>query len=492
MIANVTPRHQQGIVPEIDPESPIPLYYQLKTLILEDIASGRYKPGDRLPTEHELCKLFEISRTPTHRALTELANEGVILRARRRGTFVNPHWVPRHSPGDELRLVVTNPMWASHIQANLPEDINVNVATVGYTEMRGALTSAVAEGRAPDIALIDEVWIADFADAGFLLPIDELDPEWVRTEYERDFAKAFVEGQRYEDHVYAVPEEINVAGLWCRSEYLDAVGAEPPKTWEELSRLAEVLQPLIPTDSHVLAMPGGHVAAETTSYCLLAVLASNGVSVLNADVRLDSRATVEALRFLRSFIDKGTMTSDVVNYDWTRCSQLLGSGRSAMTLGGSYEAEWIASAAGIPLAEITEHFSFTPFPGGPQGESATVAGGMAYAILRQTSDPNRAWRLVKHIVATEQLADRAKGRPIIPPRQSAIDLIAGESPIVAQAAELFDSAVIRPVIPDYHLVSVQLQNMLEAVLTGRHRPAAAAERTAEIVSAITGLPVHYD
>lgn len=66
----------------IDPDSPIPLYYQLKTLLLEDIVGGAYPPGERLPTEHELCDIYGISRTPTRRALTELANEGVILRAR--------------------------------------------------------------------------------------------------------------------------------------------------------------------------------------------------------------------------------------------------------------------------------------------------------------------------------------------------------------------------------------------------------------------------
>jgi maltose-binding protein MalE len=116
---------------------------------------------------------------------------------------------------------------------------------------------------------------------------------------------------------------------------------------------------------------------------------------------------------------------------------------------------------------------------------------MAYVIFRQTSDPAGALRLLEHIVATERLAERAQGRPAIPPRQSAIDLVAAESPLVEEAAALFETAVIRPGIPDYHLVSTQLQNMLEAVLTGRHGPAAAAERTAEIVAAITALEVEH-
>jgi ABC-type glycerol-3-phosphate transport system substrate-binding protein/DNA-binding transcriptional regulator YhcF (GntR family) len=476
----------------IDPESPIPLYYQLKTLILEDIANGTYTPGDRLPTEHQLCDHHGISRTPAHRALAELAAEGVILRTRGRGTFVNPHWVPRRDGTPELRIEVTDPQWAAHIEANAPSDLGVSVATIEYAEMRHALMSGVAEGRAPDIALIDEVWIGDLAAAGFLLPLDEIDNEWIRTVYKADFVKAFVEGQRFDGHVYAVPEEINVAGVWYRREYLDELGVEAPETWEELAQLTRKIQPGLPAGTHAIAMPGGHVAGETTCYCLLAVLASNGVSILNGAVNVDTVAGVEAMRFLRSFVDQGAMTTDVVTYKWLRCPNLLGSGRAAITLGGSYEAEVIAEAAGIPLDEVPERFVFTPFPAGPRGEPATVAGGMAYAVLRQSKDPEKAMKLIEHIVETDALADRAQGRPNLPPRNSAIELIAAESPFVAKASALFSTAVIRPVIADYHLVSVQLQNMLENVLTGRHGPAAAVERTAEIISAITGLPINRD
>ena len=47
----------------------------------------------------------------------------------------------------------------------------------------------------------------------------------------------------------------------------------------------------------------------------------------------------------------------------------------------------------------------------------------------------------------------------------------------------------RPSTPLYPRVSAQLQAMLEAVLTGRLGPVAAAQRTAELIGAITGLPV---
>ena len=97
----------------IDPSQPLPVYAQLKTLLTEDIIRGRYAPGERLPTEHELCATYGISRTPVHRALAELAEEGAILRHRRRGTFVNPHWLTQNGRADELRVVVPEGHWRS-------------------------------------------------------------------------------------------------------------------------------------------------------------------------------------------------------------------------------------------------------------------------------------------------------------------------------------------------------------------------------------------
>ena len=113
----------------IDPKQPIPLYYQLKTLLLEEILGGRYGAGERLPTEHELCEQYRISRTPVSRALSELADEGVILRHRRRGTFVNPHWLRRRPDQPEVRVIVSEGPWGQLISDAAPDDIYARPAS---------------------------------------------------------------------------------------------------------------------------------------------------------------------------------------------------------------------------------------------------------------------------------------------------------------------------------------------------------------------------
>lgn len=72
----------------IDRESPIPLYYQLKQLLLEKLDSGEWKPGDLVPSEQELQDTYGLSRTTVRQALAELTFEGRFSRHRGQGTFV--------------------------------------------------------------------------------------------------------------------------------------------------------------------------------------------------------------------------------------------------------------------------------------------------------------------------------------------------------------------------------------------------------------------
>jgi multiple sugar transport system substrate-binding protein len=473
----------------IDPNQPIPLYFQLKTVLLEEILGGVYGRDGQLPTEHELCDRYEISRTPVSRALSELAEEGVILRHRRRGTFVNPHWLHRRPDRPEIRVVVPEEgPWARMIRDGAQGSVEVDVVTVSRPTLHQALTHAVAEGQAPDLAVLDSVWAAEFAAAGFLYALEDLDETWVREEHEVDFLDALVDANRHEGRTFGVSAFADVAGFWYRRRDLEAIGREPPATWAELRAFARAL--VRDGRPHPIVMPGGSRGGETTAYCLISFLASNGAEVLARDgVTLDSRETAQALRFLRSLIEDGLMPTEVVAYEWDRPIRLLAEGEAAISFGGSYEAATLARALGVSLSKLWDHVGFAPVPGGPKGAPASVAGTMVYGIFRQAAQPALAMRLLEDIVAPEALARIARATGRIPSRRSSVALAAPDLAFLSQTAALLDHAVTRPSTPLYPRVSAQLQAMLEAVLTGRLGPAAAAQHTAELIAAITGMPV---
>jgi len=65
-----------------------PYYRWLEETLREDIAQGTYRPGDALPTEHELMRRYNLSSTTVRRAVRDLVLEGWIYRKAGKGTFV--------------------------------------------------------------------------------------------------------------------------------------------------------------------------------------------------------------------------------------------------------------------------------------------------------------------------------------------------------------------------------------------------------------------
>lgn len=66
----------------------MPLYYQLKEIFRAWITSGDFDSGGRFPSESELEDRFGVSRMTIRRALSELVNEGFLVREQGRGSFV--------------------------------------------------------------------------------------------------------------------------------------------------------------------------------------------------------------------------------------------------------------------------------------------------------------------------------------------------------------------------------------------------------------------
>lgn len=73
---------------KLDKDNPIPLYYQLQNLLIEDMKNNNLKENDMLPNEIELSNMLGISRPTVRQALNNLVSKGYLLRIKGKGTFV--------------------------------------------------------------------------------------------------------------------------------------------------------------------------------------------------------------------------------------------------------------------------------------------------------------------------------------------------------------------------------------------------------------------
>ena len=68
-----------------------PLYRQIKSLILQGLESGEWRPGEAIPSETELALRFSVSQGTVRKAIDEMAAENLLIRRQGKGTYVASH-----------------------------------------------------------------------------------------------------------------------------------------------------------------------------------------------------------------------------------------------------------------------------------------------------------------------------------------------------------------------------------------------------------------
>jgi GntR family transcriptional regulator len=85
-------------VPSLKENTGIPLYIQVVGELSSKIASGEYLPGQRIPTESQLCREFGVSRITIRQAIRKLVAEHALYAKQGKGTFVNAVKIRRRLP----------------------------------------------------------------------------------------------------------------------------------------------------------------------------------------------------------------------------------------------------------------------------------------------------------------------------------------------------------------------------------------------------------
>lgn len=81
-----------------------PLYQQIKSLILQSLQAGEWKPGDPIPSEMDLATRFRVSQGTVRKAIDELAAGNLLVRRQGKGTYVATH-AEQHVQYRFLKLV---------------------------------------------------------------------------------------------------------------------------------------------------------------------------------------------------------------------------------------------------------------------------------------------------------------------------------------------------------------------------------------------------
>ncbi|MEU1880890.1 winged helix-turn-helix domain-containing protein [Streptosporangium sp. NPDC020072] len=85
-------------MPKRPVRGPVPIYQMIVNAVKDDIAAGRLKAGQQLPTEADLGETHAASRLTVRKALGVLRDEGLIYTVRTEGSYVGPEDAPKIRP----------------------------------------------------------------------------------------------------------------------------------------------------------------------------------------------------------------------------------------------------------------------------------------------------------------------------------------------------------------------------------------------------------
>lgn len=341
------------------------------------------------------------------------------------------------------------------------------------TDLRENLyTAALLAGDASfDLVYMDVTWTPKFA--RWLVP---LDAEFPPSELAK-LLPAAVEAGRYGGLLYRIPVRTDVGVLFYRRDLLAAAGLAPPRTFDDLTRIARALQS--PPRLWGFVWQGSQYEGLVCAY--LEVLHGYGGFWVNPDtleVGLDRKEAVDALEFLRRCRvgDDAISPPGVTAYKEDESRRLFQDGRAAFLRNWPYV--WrLAQAPGSPVAG---KIGVLPMVHAPGAGSAGTLGGWGLGVSRFSRERELAVDFIRHVISLpgQRALCRETGyAPALAEAYRDPELLAA-NPFLSEVLRLHEGAVARPVIPSYAMASDVLQRHLSAALAGLAGPDEALQAAA--------------
>lgn len=130
--------------------------------------------------------------------------------------------------------------WAA-TEADVPVETTIDWSDSGFGEYDTHITTANAAGNEFDVLYGSDHWLAKWAEAGWVVPIEDHFPEVL--DYVKDIAPYSVEAMTYDGKLYGLPYYTDVMYFFYNKLMLAEAGiASPPTTWAEVTEQGKLLQ----------------------------------------------------------------------------------------------------------------------------------------------------------------------------------------------------------------------------------------------------------
>ncbi|WP_027409013.1 ABC transporter substrate-binding protein [Anoxybacteroides tepidamans] len=324
-----------------------------------------------------------------------------------------------------------------------------------YVTMLNAQSSEI------DVMDLDVVWPAEFAQAGYTLPLDRfIENDGVDLSKYNQGALA---AGNFNGKQWAMPKFIDAGMLFYRTDIVPK--DKVPKTWDELLAAAKQYKGKGGTKFGYLMQAKQYEGLVCNA---VEFIASYGGQIVdkNNNVVVNSPETIKGLKKMVEIAKSDVVPSNITTFTEPESHTAFIEGQSPFIRNWPYQ---YALANDKEQSKIVGKVGVAPLPAGDKGSAATLGGWMT-AINKYSKHPKEAWEFVKFMTGPEgQKISAIYGglAPTLPELFKDSDVLKANPFFGEQGfVDALNAAVPRPVVPNYPEVSEIIQINVSKALAG--------------------------
>lgn len=329
----------------------------------------------------------------------------------------------------------------------------IDLTAFPYEELRDKMLAAVAAGHGPDLLLLDQIWVPQYAAAKFITPVDDLlNNSSIKAD---DYFPGAWGAGGYQGKTYAIPFDVGVwALLYYNKQMFKDAGLDPekpPETWDEFLELGKKLTKdgkygtagYIGSDPCVedafIFSNGGKIVDDTGKKCLL-----------------NSEEAIEAMEFNKALLD--ISAPGMVGREQEAAFQLFTSGQVAMFFYGEWGQDTIKTRA----PDMDYGVALLPRP--KDGQSIGTFGGFNIGINANSKNKDLAWKFIEFATGKDA---QMKITMLTPANKAAaLEYLKEKRRYPDTIYQQLSTAYYRPLVPNYPEISEVQKAAIQKILLG--------------------------
>ena len=336
----------------------------------------------------------------------------------------------------------------------------IELPSSGDDQRQQMIQNAQTKSDAFSVLDLDNVWTSEFAAHRWIaqLPAEQFDLS--------AYLPPALETAHYRGRMFAVPASSDGAMLYYRKDLLDRVGAQPPKTWDEVRQVCDRVRTL-PEAAGISCYIGQFEKYEGLVANFAEVVNSAGGEIVGDDGRphLDTPQARRGLDFLVEGMRSGMIPKEAIAFKEPESRRAFQEGSAVFSRW--WPAQWSQLSKTDGSSAVAGKFAVTPLPG-PDGPGVSSLGGHNLAISAYAENKATALDFIKFRASEQQQKVMLDKGSFAPTLTAAYDdpALRAKFPYLPVLKESISGAEPRPRVVDYGELTQAVQDEVYDALSG--------------------------